>query len=849
MMNTARSLKLKCRGKLESILVVCVIVFSSLSIVIPMTAPNAKAYTHLGSTAAEDGDPTYDADGIVNKIVVWHDPAGSGEDHILGDSYRVDLGYTLNIPALDYMGDPDADSVIYFPSSITGGKMEVFGTLITNSGGPFTKTAFFGETGMWEGIYFHHGSSARITGCLFRGALKGLVFESGSSLQSDISNTIIDYMGEQGLSLDSVTGSPGITDCILDDGVNKMSRLLVINNVNMSITGTSFAAHASDVPQVHIIDSNVNFYDAQFYGMYRPGNLLLIEGRSNGTQFIGCDFDSGSPGDYYVQIDGVSVFMYDCSFITSNGQLSVVANDNGAGIPSSVTMRQPSGDLSPGFWDDSFDNSTIDATGNSNITLEWFMNVFVRDPDNNLIANAPVWVANRLGDPSQPPSQITQSDGWARWFLVKELILYNNSVDYFNPFNVSALNNSITGYASPDPLMNMSQEVTVEVPFNPVPNPPPIVSWITTPSGIQSNYITVNYKIEDPNPNDDGNLSIEVYYSTDGVGWIPATTGPGSDPLINLMNNTIYSFIMDSYLDIKNEHITTVYIKIIPFDRGGPGTPNQTGNFTVDNKFPTFLTEPVVTVTNNVATIEWTVDEPSNAKVQYGIGSPGPEKLNNSGTTIQSVTLTGLLPGRNYSYIASSTDLYGNIYNDVVRKFATPIYIQLYEGWNMISLAQYYINPEIDFQLSSIAGQYDAVQIYDSNDSDDPWKHYVPGKIIGNDLTYLYPDSGIWIKMKNDAILEVNHHIPQSGDPAYIIDIEFGWNFVGYPSVTTRTVTQALSSIVWDMVQMYDAATDTWYFNDGPGGDTDTMTQMELGRGYWIHCPLETGGIWSLSYI
>jgi hypothetical protein len=396
----------------------------------------------------------------------------------------------------------------------------------------------------------------------------------------------------------------------------------------------------------------------------------------------------------------------------------------------------------------------------------------------------------------------------------------------------------------------MSDEVTVTVPFNPIPNPPPIVKWILTPSGVQSGLVTIDYILEDLNPSDDGNLSVEVLFSLDGFTFRPAAMGPGGDPLINLNNNTMYSFVWDSAQNLSMVENDTVYIMIVPFDRAGPGTPDQTNKFTVDNKPPDLVSGPFVTVGDKTATIEWTVSEPSDAEVEYGVNpSLANSQTNNSGTTFQSVTLTGLTPGRNYTYQVHSTDPYGNQFQHSVLTFETPIIIQLYEGWNMISLAPNPINTEVTFQLSSISGQYDAVQIYDSTDVNDPWKHYNPGKGMGNDLIELYPDYGIWIKMKNDAVFTVNHNIPGSGDPTLPINIMYGWNFVGYPSVITRTVDQGLSSIVWDEVQMYDAATDTWYFNDGPGGDTDTLTDMETGRGYWVHCPIQAGGTLTIPYI
>ncbi|UCE35914.1 MAG: hypothetical protein JSW00_10130, partial [Thermoplasmata archaeon] len=412
------------------------------------------------------------------------------------------------------------------------------------------------------------------------------------------------------------------------------------------------------------------------------------------------------------------------------------------------------------------------------------------------------------------------------------------------PFNVSALNHSVKGYADPEPTMNLSKAVYVEVPFNIIPNSPPSV-WVYTPSGIQSGNITIDFVLEDFDQGDDGNMSISVEYSTDGTSWEGAIAGQGSD-LDHLFNNTLYHFVWDSKADIGSIYDTTVYIRITPADRAGNGTKNQTGSFTVDNKPPELISGPTVDATNSTATIQWTVDESSDASVWFGLdGSLTNYATGNSGSTFQSVTLTDLEQGRRYTYTVNSIDQYGNQYTSPMYMFETKVHIQLYKGWNMISIPPYITDPNLEIVLNSISGQYDAVQWYDPADGKDPWKHNRPGKPFGNDLNIIETRMGLWIHMTEDAILIPDQIVP---DPDYFefISLIAGWNLVGYPSVTTRDVTTILDPVPYDKVMTYDAATGEWLSYDKGTGLGD-LTEMELGQGYYIHVTVDFP--WQITYV
>jgi hypothetical protein len=547
-------------------------------------------------------------------------------------------------------------------------------------------------------------------------------------------------------------------------------------------------------------------------------------------------------------VEGASPLIENCTLRTEGGSLSLIANDDSNDVQAHPVLLQPTWDGSPGMYDDSFDNTTIDVTGDSSVTIQWFMDVLVQDPNGDPVGNAPVEVKDRFGNPADPAVAITDASGWARWIKCKELTKYSTSTTYYSPFSVSATANGMVGYADPDVGMNMSKEVVVEVPFNPS-NILPNVSWITTPVGVQSGYVIINYELFDPDSSDNGNLSVEVFYCTDGKFWKPATLGPGGDQTEFLLSNETYTIVWDSEVDMPGEYNTTVSILILPSDRSGQGTSDKTGHFTVDNKAPEILSGPFVTPTNITALIEWTADEPATATVTYGFwGGPlSNEEYNTSWTAYQTVTLTGLQPGRRYNFTIQLTDEAGHEFTSKEFSFDTKIYIPLYEGWNMISIPPFLLDFAVEDVLASIEEQYDIVEAYDASDPKDPWKCYnihKPPEL--NDLHGITSFMGLWIHALSDMVLIPNHMDP-STDPMFpgtLIRLFPGWNFVSYPSVETRTITDALSGIDYDLVQTYDAASGEWWEYDGSSGD---LTHMEVGRGYWIHTDKEQD--WLVSYV
>jgi hypothetical protein len=813
----ARINSMKEKGQFESILMVCVLVATAMVVVFPLTAPKVKGqYIHdLGSAQQEDGGPN-DADGTINNIVVW----ANNDDHFVTTmNYVVEPGYTLNIQGLQ------AGFAIYFQDPAVQLTVDRDAKLITNDNGDlFSKTQIIGTGMMGFDIIFNPDSEGRIVDCEIQNILNGVAFNGAKLMAPGIQDSFFNGMGAFGLKMNNVRGYTNIARTTFDDSASPSATSLDVRNGSLNLTSqVYFIGHSTINPSVYVSNANVTFINSGFHGRNIAGNTLIVEGASNNTVLKGvelCSFYKAGP---------------------SYGAQTLEVHDSDAGLPAHVILRNPintTGD----YWD----NSTIDATGDSSITLQWWLDVYVIDPLGNRIDNSQVIVSA----PSVPSQRFTDASGFARWFLVTELIELDPTRTSYDPFNISALNNSIWGYANPQPNINISKTINVTVPFNPIPNTPPIISWISTPTGVQNGDINIDFTLEDPNLGDDGNMSISVEYSTDGILWESAVAATGSD-LDHLLNNTIYHFVWDSAnpQNLQDTYSTTVYIRIIPKDRTENGTLNQTGNFTVDNKAPFILTPPVIIfLGNDTATIEWNVDEDANPTVWYGLDDTATNEQTGVGPALlQTVVLTDLIPGRKYTYYVDSTDIYGNTFSTfpVVEVFYTPVHIPLNKGWNLISLPPDIPDANLANALAPIAGHYDAVQWYNPADiNGDYWKHNKNGKTVGNDLDIVTYRTGLWIHMINATLFIPTQNVPVTGGPTYDIPLLEGWNLVSYPSSTKQDVDSAMGSATYDMVMTFDAAYGRWLkWESGSGGN---LVVMNIGHAYYIHVPSDT--LWNVDY-
>jgi parallel beta-helix repeat protein len=188
----------------------------------------------------------------------------------------------------------------------------------------------------------------------------------------------------------------------------------------------------------------------------------------------------------------------------------------------------------------------------------------------------------------------------------------------------------------------------------------------------------------------------------------------------------------------------------------------------------------------------------------------------------------------NYSIDANSRDNYPLM----GQLFSYSVFLN--QGWNLISIPLIHADENLKAVLTSIEGDYDAVQYFDSSDLNDPWKHYHTSKSIHlNDFNTIDLKMGFWI------------HITTPGGTTFVLDgiklssprfisLNIGWNLVGYPSLTNHNRTVGLNNLLFNQdvnaIQWFDASTKSWHFM----GPDDSF---EVGRGYWIHSKVNTNWV------
>ncbi len=148
--------------------------------------------------------------------------------------------------------------------------------------------------------------------------------------------------------------------------------------------------------------------------------------------------------------------------------------------------------------------------------------------------------------------------------------------------------------------------------------------------------------------------------------------------------------------------------------------------------------------------------------------------------------------------------------------------IPLDSGWNLISLN---VHPE-NMAPSSVFNPIitNIVQVKSSSESYDPT---VPEQF--NTLTEIRDGYGYWVRVNQNDQLDVTGSVTDVSATA--IQLDTGWNLVGYICQQQQPVTDALASIMSALVQV--KSTDKTYEPNIPD-QFNTLTHLEQGKGYWI---------------
>jgi hypothetical protein len=148
-------------------------------------------------------------------------------------------------------------------------------------------------------------------------------------------------------------------------------------------------------------------------------------------------------------------------------------------------------------------------------------------------------------------------------------------------------------------------------------------------------------------------------------------------------------------------------------------------------------------------------------------------------------------------------------------------------GHNLISIPLLIEDPAVTSALATltnIPSNFTYMRYYDELDAVSPWKIF---SMIGpRDSLGLSNDMGLWVGGSGSGQLTVTGTVPDG----YTIRLKAGWNLVGYPSLTPRTVSDALAGLPIVRIEGEDSTTPPYNLRVLGGGDV-----MYPGRGYWIY--------------
>lgn len=174
--------------------------------------------------------------------------------------------------------------------------------------------------------------------------------------------------------------------------------------------------------------------------------------------------------------------------------------------------------------------------------------------------------------------------------------------------------------------------------------------------------------------------------------------------------------------------------------------------------------------------------------------------------------------------------------------------IPLAVGWNLISFNVHPADTTTGAVLADIAGHYTLVYAWNASVTSNNWSLYDAAYPTFATLTNLNELQGFWIFMTQADTLDVSGTpVPTSSIPLY--DNAGGWNLVGYPSITNRTLPGAMPAEVNEIYAYHPLDTlDPWklFDRDFPYPELNDLTTLTPGWGYWMYLTADT--TWNVAY-
>jgi hypothetical protein len=206
----------------------------------------------------------------------------------------------------------------------------------------------------------------------------------------------------------------------------------------------------------------------------------------------------------------------------------------------------------------------------------------------------------------------------------------------------------------------------------------------------------------------------------------------------------------------------------------------------------------------------------SPGRFGYGLLTPIPLS---PGTTIHTHAGAGVGDTEDYFYVvvAANDNGVGRASANQGAKLAK----HCAQGTGMVSIPLNLSSNDLVTILGTF--DYNIAWWFDPTAPSDHWKSHNPNRPV-NDLSHYNRTMALWVEVNSDSYLTVAGMVPSST----YIPIYSGWNLIGHPSFSSRTVSDMLSSISYERVEAFDE-------NLPPEklrllGDSDFMDS----EGYWV---------------
>ena len=204
-----------------------------------------------------------------------------------------------------------------------------------------------------------------------------------------------------------------------------------------------------------------------------------------------------------------------------------------------------------------------------------------------------------------------------------------------------------------------------------------------------------------------------------------------------------------------------------------------------------------------------------------------------NGTTQFSDRYVGEGDSSDYFYSVCSLDSEGKRSCSKVQaaKYTRP----LSKGPSLVSIPLIRSDENLQTVLQTLS--YDKAWSYDSINQE--WKSFSKSKPYGQSLEYLNHTMGIWVNVTQDSNLTVAGLVPTSTT----IDLQVGWNLVGFPSFDDNyTVADLKGAVSVERIEGFDGLVPPYFLRVMVDGDL-----LQAGFGFWIK--VESPAIWTVQNV